>query len=249
MRPWLILALLVAPVLAGCLGNDDPERRLAQPTTEPIVVPTQRAPTPPSAYYNFSDPGYKVDGRWRAGDGWDYESNQSNYRRVRVIDTRLVSGTLYYVLEEKTGKVGQGVAKTTTSWVNGKEWALLNTTDNTGIRDTYTPGVLLRYHRNGSFGYEHVRTETSGRVSANETVGVQTRLHPFHQTILLPWGYVEAKRVEHVQSVRGVRGTNTTIHWVHADYMNDVQYQLPSGETYKLTAAKAGDFRRGTLVN
>lgn len=245
----LVLAsLLFASGLAGCFGNDEHSDRLAQPTDEPISVPTRPPPRQPTIAYNFSDPGYRVDALWRVGDGWDYQSNQSHVRRLRVVDSRLANGTTYYLIEEKVGQVDMPPSRTTIAWVDGRQWLLLNVTDVDGGEDRYRPGIPLRYYRNGSFAFEHTRTEGSGRVSGNASLTVQSRLFSTHQTILFPWGYVEAKRVEQTAFVRGGdREGATTLHWIHRDYANDVQYQLPGGETFKITAAKVGEFRRGTL--
>lgn len=249
LRASLLLVLLASGAFAGCF-DDEPDRPLAQPTDEPPQVPTRPSPRAPTIAYNFSDPGYRVDAPWRVGDGWDYESNESRFRRVRVVDSRLASGTTFYVLEEKTGEIGLPPSRTTLSWVEGRQWLLLNASDVAG-EDRYQPGLPLRYFRNGSFAFNHTRVETSGRVSLNESIAVQSRLAAQHTTILIPaWGYVEAKRIDQIATVRGSAGDRTqatTVHWVHRDYANDVQYQLPSGETYKLTAVKVGDFRRGTL--
>jgi hypothetical protein len=190
-----------------------------------------------------------VTAPWRAGDGWDYESNLSHVRHVRVIDSRLMGGTTWYIVQERTGKVGMPTERTVTSWVNGRDWTQINATDDTGGEDTYDAGIQLRFYKNGSYGYNHTRVEGSGRTSVDEQVGLQARLFGAHSSLLFPWGYVEAKRVEQTTFTRA--GTNrtqsVTTHWVHQDYLSDVQYQLPGGETFKLTAVKAGSFRRGTL--
>lgn len=250
LRAQLVLFLLIVPGAAGCLDGGGSGPPLAQLTDEPPEVPSRPTPRQPTVFYNFSDPGYRMDVAWRAGDGWDYESNQSHFRRVRVVDTRLANGTTYYVIEEKVGDVGMSPQRTTLSWIEGRQWLLLNATDVDRGEDRYQPGIPLRYFRNGSFAYDHTRVEGSGRVSTQASLNVQSRLFATHQTVLLPWGYVEAKRVEQTASVRaasGERGTAMTMHWVHRDYGNDIQYELPDGEAFKLTAAKVGAFRRGTL--
>lgn len=251
MRAITCVLLLLAPTLAGCASDDAGGARLAQPTDDPPAPPTASTPRAPTVLYDFNDPGYRVDGVWRVGDGWDYESNQSHFRRVRVIDTRLSGGTTFYLIEERRGSVGMGASETIQSWVDGRGWALVNHTNTLGATDRYQPAAPVRYYRNGSFAYNHTRVESSGRVSVNESVVVQSRLDGTHQTLLFSWGYVEAKRVEQTIFSRdkgGNRTQSTIIHWVHRDYLNDVQFQLGSAELFKLTAAKAGNFRRGTLA-
>jgi hypothetical protein len=250
-RGILLLAILALPMAAGCLGGEKEEGpRLAQPTTSPPAPPKSPSPLRPTTSYNFSDPGVRMTGPWRAGDGWDYESDQGHYRRVRVVDSRLVSGTQLYVVREETGDVGQPAKRVVTTWIDGKQWLQLNATDDTGGIDRYTPGIAVRHLKNGSFAYNHTRVEGSGRASVDESVSVQTRLAAMHTTILFPWGYVEAKKIDVNATMRDKEGARTfaaTTRWVHADYLNDVQYTTPSGETYKLAAARAGDFRRGVL--
>lgn len=251
MRWLALLVLLLAPAWTGCLGGPEEEQRLAQPTSSPIVVPRSPPPRQPTVTYNFTDPGYRMTAPWRAGDGWDYESNQSHVRHMRVLDSRLVNGSTWYIVEERSGKTGMPTERTVISWVNGRDYSQVNATDDTGGKDSYQPGIQLRFFKNGSYGYNHTRVEGSGRKSVDEQVGVQSRLHGQHSSLLFPWGYVEAKRVEQTTIARAGAGANrtesVTTHWVHKDYLHDVQYQLPSGETFKLTAVKAGDFRRGTL--
>lgn len=243
-----LVTLLLAPALVGCFDREG--EPLAQPTNKPPSPPSSRpTPTTPTTTFNLTDPGYAMTGAWRIGDGWDWESNLSHYRRVRVIDQRLVGGATFYYLEEKTGDVGEPAKKVTTMWVEGATWSLLNATDDTRGVDRYHPGLPLRFFRNATLAYNHTRTEGSGRVSANETAIVQVRLFGPHQSILLSWGYVEARKVEESKTIRGGSApAQITKRWVHADYLNDVQYELSTGELFKLKAAKAGDFRRGQLV-
>ncbi|HUR68886.1 MAG TPA: hypothetical protein VM370_06535 [Candidatus Thermoplasmatota archaeon] len=250
MRTWLLVVALVAAPIGGCLGAKDDGARLAHPTDK-VPLPPRVTPQAPTTAYNFSDPGYRVTGAWKAGDGWDYESNQSHFRRVRVLDVRTQNGGPVYVVEERTGDVGQPAAERTVSWIDGRQWLLLNTTrDDGGPADRYQPGVATRFWKNGSFSYNHSSVQASGRTSAEGSVTVQSRLAGTHTTILFPWGYLEAKKVEQAAYGRDAAGNRSyalTTHYVHRDYLNDVQYQLPGGELFKLTAVKAGDFRRGKL--
>lgn len=249
VRPLALVLLLLAPTLGGCLGGSENEE-LAKPTDKPIVVPSPRPTAPPPQVFNTSDPGYRVEGAWRIGDGWDYESNHSNVRRVRVLDQRLVNGTQLYLLETTQLTKEGAVGSITRSWVDPRGWLLLNETDERGAGTRYHPGMPLRFFRNSTVTYEVARLAEGGAPVANATVTLASRLFPQHQTLLFPWGYVEARRVEHIVTTRGDggNGTETTVRWVHRDYLNEVRFQLPSGETYSLTAARAGDFRRGQLA-
>lgn len=251
LRILVLLALVALP--AGCLGmgEDGAEERLAQPVTSPIVVPTRVTPTSGGPIVNLNDPGYRMNGTWRVGDGWDYESDRGRVLRVRVVDQKLVPGGAHFLLEERVGSANGSLA-TNRTWVDGKDWRRLNTTEPSGIQERYQPGAPLRQLRNATASYNTTRVDEDGRLLANHTAALYTRLRPTHQTLLYPWGYVEARVIEQITVVRqesGVRTQENSTRWVHADYQNDVQFQLPSGETFKLTAARVGDFRRGSLAS
>ena len=243
------LLLLVVPTLSGCLGGAEDDG-LAKPTDKPIVVPPTRAtPTPPRTF-NTSDPGYVVDASWRIGDGWDYLSDKENVRRVRVLDQRLVNGATLFMLETTRVAKGGAVESVNVSWVDPRGWLLLNDTAQSGAGDRYQPGMPVRFWRNATVSFEHVRLGVGGGVVGNDTMTIFSRLFPTHQTLQFPWGYVEAKRVEHLVATTrsdGSRTEQTIVHWMHKDYLNDVQFALADGETYTLTAARAGEFRRGQL--
>lgn len=254
LRVAALVLLILLPAWSGCLGGDaEGGDRLAQPTDRPIVVPTRtptRAPTGPVA--NLSDPGYVVTAPWRVGDGWDYVSNQSHERRVRVVDQRFSGGVTVFVVETTQLKSTGEVQSVTRAWVDSKEWRMLNRTDELGATDRYQPGVPLRQYKNASAPYNHTRTDVGGNIMGSASTVLYSRLFPSHQTLQFPWGYVEAKRVEELtvsRATNGERAEQTVTRWVHKDYLNDVQFTLPGGETYKLTAVKAGEFRRGELAS
>lgn len=249
MRTLVLVAVLLLPAVAGCFSRDEGPR-LAQPTDKPVVVPASSPPPSNAPTFNLSDPGYRMTATWRAGDGWDYVSNQSHFRRVRVLDSYTTNGRTSYIVQEKTGKTDGPTERTVVSWLDGRDWLQLNGTDDMGGVDRYQPGIALRFYKNGSFTYNHTRIEGSGRQSVAENVTVQSRLYGPHTTIQFSWGYVEAKRVEQktITHSGAERAESTTMHYVHVDYLNDVRYTLPSGESFTLTAVKAGDFRRGTLT-
>lgn len=243
------MLILVAPATSGCLAKED--EILAKPTDAPIVVPASR-PTPPRpTVFNTSDPGYQVDAAWKIGDGWDYDSNRSQVRRVRVLDLRLVDDSQKYLLETTDLTDTGAVERITRQWVDPRGWLLLNETAEDGSGARYQPGMPLRFWRNGTVSYDQVRLASGGQNIGNQTITMHARLFPAHQTLLLPWGYVEAKRVEHLivtKRADGSRTERTEVHWVHKDYLGDVQFQTSEGELYTLVAVKAGDFRRGRLA-
>lgn len=250
LRALALVMLLVGPALSGCFDADEGEI-LARPTDTSPGVPTTRAPTGPTVRFNTSDPGYRVDAPWRLGDGWDYASNGSSVRRVRVIDQRLLDDSTKFLLE--TTDLGQGgaVERVVRAWVDPRTWVIVNETDASGGVDRYQPGLPVRFWRNATASYAHERADARGATIFTENVTIASRLYGTHQTLLFPWGYVEAKKVEHLTTARspgGERREGMTTYWVHSDYLNAVQFQLPDGELFKLTAARAGDFRRGQLA-
>ena len=246
----LLLALLVAPGLAGCLDKDEgEEERLAVPTSRPVSVPTRGASSP-TPQVNLTDPGYRMNGSWKVGDGWDYESDKGRVMRVRVVEERNVSGATHLRVEERVGQKGAALAKNV-SWVDARAWVRLNATAPDGASERYQPGAPLRAFRNATLTYNVTRLASDGGSGGNVSVAHAARLRPTHQTLLFPWGYVEARVVEQTLVARmetGQRSQTNTTRWVHADYLNDVQFTTPSGETFKLVAVRAGEMRRGTLA-
>lgn len=250
VRAPLLVVLLLLPGLAGCAQEEGPRR--AQPTDKPLLLPGDEPVRPTGAQYDLRDPGYVVNGSWRVGDGWDYESNRSTFRRVRVVDEEVFGRVAMLRVEEKIGKIGGAVSTTRSVWVDPRSWSAVNVTDSaTKTVDEYRPGAPLRLWRNTTLTYNHTRTDALERTT-NDTIQLTSRLLPQHQTILFPWGYVEAKRVEQRALTRvggNVTDSEITIHWVHMDFLNDVQYELDTGEQFKLVAAQVGNFRRGTLAS
>lgn len=241
----LLVAVLVLP-LAGCLEGDEGPR-LAQPTDKPLVLPNDEPVRPTGARYDLNDPGYVVTGSWRVGDGWDYESNKSSYRRLRVVDERKEGVVTYFRVEETSGRVGSSATLKRSLWVDGRAWLVVNATSG-AASEAWKPGLPLRHWRNASTTFDH--TTTSSGATASESVQLTSRLLPNPQSVLFPWGYVEAKRVEQRLVTRGANNATAVsieTHWPHRDYLNDVQY-LVDGELFKLTGARVGDFRRGTLA-
>lgn len=251
-RSALLLLLLLAPVaaLAGCL-EDEEGPRLAQPTNATVGIPRATTPAAPTIVYNLSDPGYVMSGSWRVGDGWDYESNKSNFRKLRVVDARIVGNRTDFLVEETTGIIGNAPRGRASVWVEGGNWTRLNETDFFGTRTEYKPGQPLRHHRNGTFSYNETVTDSRGNVLERREVAANSRLVG-RQTLLFSWGYVEAAKVEHRVTTRvdGELTRTLVTRWAHRDYLNDVKYQIDTGsdiEVFTLVAAQVGSLRRGEL--
>lgn len=243
--------------MAGCLGGEpeepDPDTPRAVPTNRPISVPIGRPPTPPPTV-NFDDPGYAVEGTWRVGDGWDYESNQSRKMQMRVVETRVLSNTNVFLLQTTRLDAAGKVEAVTKTWVEGRTWSRVNHTDERGNLDRFFPGAPLRFYKNGTATFNHTRFDPAGKLIANETIKLQAYLHPGHETIQAKFGeYYETRKVEQLTTATakesdGVRSRTLVTRWVHRSVLNDVAFQLESGEKYVLTAYKAADTRRGTLA-
>lgn len=245
----LALTLLL---LSGCLGERE-QPRLAQPTDKPIVVPVGK-PTPTPVAVDFEDPGYTMDGAWRVGDGWDYESNQSRAIRMRVVDAVVRGGASVYLLETTRFDAQGRVEGQTRAWVDGRTWSRVNLTDDKGNVDRFFPGAPMRLFKNATATFNHTRVDAQGKLLANESVRFSSYLHPRHETIQAKFGeYYETRKVEQVSSATaldgsGARSRTLVTHWVHRNVLNDVAFQLETGERYTLAAFKAGDTRRGTLA-
>lgn len=246
-RGWL-LVILLAPVaaLAGCSDDAPP---LAQPTDR-IPVPS-RAPTPstPAPEVDFDDPGLVFNGSWRVGDEWDYESNRSAIRQVRVTAKFTFNGSTHYLLTERTDRPAQ-IPDYRRHVVRGSDWMRLNTTDDRGFVQEFKPGIPLRQNSNSTYFYDlWLRSRDSPLVKAASVAG--TTRYPSNATLKFPWGFVDTARIEHRLTAKpeGKDDLDRTlvIRYVAAEYLNDV-YIVESDEIWRLRAAQVGDFRRGTLL-
>lgn len=245
------LAMLVlGPVAAGCLGEKE-AAPLAVPTDRPIVVPLERPVTPPPPV-NFTDPGYAMTAAWEVGDGWDYASNRSQTMRLRVVDSRIQANVPLFLLETTVLDADGDVTSKTRTWIDSRVWGRVNHTDERGIQDRFFPPAPLRFYKNGTTTFNHTRFDASGKLLGNETIRLQAYLHPANETVQARFGeYYETRKVEQLTTAsdaNGIRSRALVIHWVHRAVLNDVAFQLDSGEKFTLTAYRAADTRRGTLA-
>jgi hypothetical protein len=245
----LAFALLASGLASGCLFPKEDGPRLAQPT-DVVRVPSPNLTTPPTvSAVNFTDPGYVVNGTWRPGDEWDYESNNSGFRQVYVLANFTSKGKHYHLVSERTARPGQ-IDNLRRFVVDRDTWLEVNSTDDRGATQFYDPGIPLRQHDNGTYFYNITYVARNAPLQKIASAAASTR-YPTKQTILFPWGFVEAARIEHRITLRaeGSADTQRSIvsHFVAAEYQNDVQ-TIGADDTWKLVAAKVGDFRRGTVI-
>lgn len=248
-RGWS-LALLLLPIvaIAGCTEEEAP--LLAQPTDE-VPVPSQpTVAATPTAPVDFDDPGLVLNGTWQVGDEWDYSSNRSAVRQVRVVARYTQDGVPHFLVADRVDRPGQ-IPDVRRYVVNGVTWMKVNTTDDQGYTQEYDPGIPLRQNRNSTYFYNislHGRTTPTVPIAS---VAATTR-YPSNATLQYPWGFVEAARIEHRITVRpeGKDDLQRSIivRYVAADFLNDVLF-VEAEETWKLTAAQVGDFRRGQLLS
>ena len=241
VRALVLLGLLLAPALAGCLEDEPEGPRLAQPTSVPAGPSVPTAPSNPVVKLNYSDPGYVMTTPWKVGDGWDWESNHSRFRTMRVLESRNVSGHAHFLIEETAGKVGNPANARSRSWVNATSWAKVNTTDVLGWLSVYAPGVPLRAHRNGTYNYTETRFDDQGRKVDNFS-SYATVVYVNHDVVIrLPWSQVATGKLDHriitLDKDRKEARVQVT-HWVSREYANDISFQINLDERFTLSAAR-----------
>lgn len=198
----------------------------------------------PHIELDFKDPGYNMTTPWQVGDGWDWESNHSRYRTMRVVGSRDVNGHTHFQVLETSGKIGNPPNTRVTGWVNATSWLRVNATDVQGWLTTFTPGMPLRYLRNGSYSYNETRFDGSGEEQGKLSVLANVAYVNNGVVVRLPWGNTATGKLDHrVLSLAADRTqTRTQItHWVSRDYAQSVQFQINLDETYVLVAAKVGN--------
>ena len=238
-----LLLLVALGGLAGCFGGGPPEcAGCAVPTDAPATCPncTTPPPTPP----DLTDPGLVIEGTWRVGDGWDYVSNQSHYRDVRVLEERTVNGTRFLRVREFTGIVGNPPQIRTDTWLDASAWARVNVSFVGGSRFvTFEPGdPQLRYVRNGSYAYNETSTS---RANDSSRAIVRVNVHYLGEDpVDLPWGVAMGGTVEY-RALRSESGGSLvrelTVRHVSSEWQNDLLTLTPSSELFELRHARVGD--------
>jgi hypothetical protein len=244
LRALALLALLLGVTLAGCIGGQGEGPRLAAPTNATAGPKVPVTPSNPVIKLNFSDPGYRMNGTWRAGDGWDWESDEGRFRTLRVLEARPVGNGSHFLVEETFGKVGNAPNARARGWVDGTAWLRLNETDVQGGLTVYAPGVPLRFTHNGSYNYTQQRYDGLGRKTENATLYANVAYVNNGVVVRLPWGNVATGKLEHrIVAVEADRSQSRTLitRWVAREYQNEVRWQVDQGETFTLSAAKVGD--------
>ena len=239
-----LLALLLLPGLAGCFGDDGNGARLAVPTNV-TAGPTQPTlPTNEVVVLDFKDPGYAMNATWQVGDGWDWESNESRYRTMRVLEAKAVGNRTHYLVEETSGRIGNPPNARQRAWVEGGTWLRLNLTDVAGWLTVYTPGLPHRYTRNGTYNYTETVYDNLGRRVENHTVYANVAYVNNGVVIRVPWGNVATAKFDHrtvvVDNADKSQTRTLVTRWMSRDLANDVQVTYDHGETYTLVAAKVG---------
>jgi hypothetical protein len=179
---------------------------------------------------------------WRVGDGWDYLSNQSHFHTVRVLQARVENGTRLYQIEETNGITGNKAQIRTRTWVNGDACARINQSYVGGqVFIAFAPPAAdVRYFHNGTLSY--VANTSAPGTTTRTFYQVNVRYRGL-ETLRFSWGNVQAGRVElfATRTENNETRFELTVRHVAREYLNDAQYQLPSGETFRLVAARAGD--------
>lgn len=185
------------------------------------------------------------------GDEWDYESNTSAVRQVRVSAAFTYQGLPHYLVTERTDRQGH-IPSVRRYIVQGEDWLMRNTTDSRGYTQEYDPGIPLRLNRNATYFYNvSVRSRESELLPIAAVAG--TTRYPANVTLQFPWGFVEAAKIEHRIAIRPKVGEDQSlvrqvvIHYPSAEFLNDVMI-MEKDETWRLIAAKVGDFQRGRLL-
>lgn len=242
LRASALLAVLLLPGLAGCF-DDEEGPRLARPTNV-TAGPTVPPPlTDEFIQLDFTDPGYPMTTAWHVGDGWDWESNHSRFRTLRVLEAKAVGNKTHYLVEETSGRVGNPPNARQRAWIEGGTWLRLNLTDTQGWLTTYKPGVPLRYTRNGTYNYTQQLYDDVGRKVENASVYANVA-YVNNVVLRVPWGNVATAKFDHrtvIVDKDKAQSRTIVTRWVSRDLANDVQFTYDRDETFTLTAAKVGD--------
>lgn len=240
-RLVLLTLLLVAP--SGCLGRGDVDGpRLATPTDTPVVVPS-KTPTPVTPPVDFNDPGFPFTVNWKVGDGWDYDSNESRWRSIRVKESVVVGNRTLVRVDQVDGEYHGPAPIHMSAWFDatGPYWARLNSTS-AKITTTMGNGSIdVHYYRNGTLFWNETREGKRTSIAIvsrfTDTESVSTR-----------WGTVRTGVIEHrwAYSTAGVSTRTLVVHRVSNAWGNDVDFTV-NGEVYTLVGVRYGNVSLGAL--
>lgn len=226
----LLVAVLAAPLFSGCFADECPT--CAQPTTTispPIPTPPTKALPP-----NYNDAGFVMTQGWHVGDQWDYTSNLTNQRTVKIVGQANVSGKLrWQMLEVLTTR---GKTTRATSWVLDGNFTRVNLTSDSGVTQTYSPYPPVRILRNASYSY-NVTTIIPPEAPTTRAIAVKTQFTG-QSVRALPWGNTIAGRIEETDKSGGSQ--SRIVHWPSRDYANDAFFVV-NDEEFGLVAAHVGD--------
>jgi len=229
-------AVCVLAVLAGC-GSDPNAPRLAEPTDQlESHVPPKVKIVPP----NYADKGYVMNESWHVGDQWDYVSNLSSTRTMKIVDeSNLPEGHAWHVLEVVAT---HGTTARALSWVLSSNYTRVSLSADNGITQSFSPYAPIRLTKNATYTYNLTTTRPPEPPS---TKAIRVTLHYTGQEIrTLPWGNVQAARIE--ESDTSGRATSQVVRWVSREYANDV-FLESNDEEYHLVASHVGDRFHGDL--
>ena len=241
MRALLLLATLLAPLAAGCLGDEEAGPRLAQPTDAPPQVPRRPSTVADPARPNLTDEGFLLTEPWRAGDAWDWES-ATHWRSLRVVESQVLQGRPHLRLVHANGTLGPGPVTKVAWWVDLRDYAKVNQTALEGGRNaTFSPPAPgLRAFRNASLQYVEVGAPQNATVRANVWYKGTERT----QSV---WGEVVTGHVESwtVRSGHEPARVHLVRH-VSREWGHDAAFE-ENGERYRLVAYRFGSAERGVL--
>lgn len=173
-RALALAAFLLAPALSGCLS------RASQSACEPPVAPEEvdlcarevvkieepplgdfvpekpaapSAPTRPPASETGPDPRLNLTKSWGRGDTWYYESNRTNWMKVRVLGLIQVNGTPHYLLRTQYGKIGESAIAVIDQAIS-REFEIVNQTTPATHERYYPPKPGPRFlPRDGTYSF------------------------------------------------------------------------------------------------
>ena len=242
---------MLSAAYSGCLGGSSTANgvRMAQPTDEPIEVPSFKNQTVANRTPDFTDAGYIMNATWHVGDEWHYLSNKTNVRFVKVLREEFVGNARKLVVEESGMPAGnENPVWRAIAYYDAKTLAQENLTYVRGyLSYQWGPGAPRgTYLHNGTFAYNETELH-NGTVFERRAVRVNS-FFANYQSVVLPWGRVEAGRVEHRILLTDTEGDSVrqlVIHFPYRDYGIDAQYVDEDDELWRLLYVRYGSLTLG----